>query len=76
VTITEANAANAVADELIAQARSGAEVSEATRQAMCSLLKSASKALSAGYDEQRFKIALAAARRLAVTRSRARKAGA
>lgn len=73
MTISHANAANVIADEFILQAERGIDISENTRQAMCILLDGASRALSAGYHGQRFKIALAAKRRLFVTRARSGK---
>ncbi len=63
MTITQAIAANVVAKEFISQARRGVYVSGDVRDAMCSLLKGAQKALKAGFYEADFRSALAAGKR-------------
>jgi len=62
VTITEANAANEVADQVILLAAAGVSISRELEHGVGILLVNASKALQAGYDSRSFLSGLTAAR--------------
>lgn len=62
MTITEANAANEIADEVILLAAAGVQVPPELEQGVGILLINAQKALMAGYDSKLFFAGLAAAR--------------
>lgn len=66
MTITEANAVNAVCREAIALAKKGVEISPVMECEIAKLLINAHKAIKAGFDPKSFLSDLAAARRLGI----------